>query len=95
VNFTTIYPGWYQGRATHIHVEVKRNGSSVTVTQIAFPDSVNAEVYTTGVYASRGQNPTTNSRDGIFANSLAAELATISGNPTAGYNATFRVGIGR
>mgnify|MGYP003336395993 FL=1 len=22
VNFTTIYPGWYQGRATHIHVEV-------------------------------------------------------------------------
>src|SRR6185436_6475398 len=22
VTFTTIYPGWYQGRATHIHVEV-------------------------------------------------------------------------
>jgi hypothetical protein len=25
VTFTTIYPGWYQGRATHIHVEVTIN----------------------------------------------------------------------
>jgi protocatechuate 3,4-dioxygenase beta subunit len=34
VTFTTIYLGWYQGRATHIHVEVVRNGSSVKVTQM-------------------------------------------------------------
>ena len=27
VTFTTVYPGWYQGRATHIHAEVTRNGS--------------------------------------------------------------------
>src|SRR4030095_3563413 len=44
VTFTTIYPGWYQGRATHIHVEVTRNGSSLKVTQIAFPETVNAQV---------------------------------------------------
>ena len=54
VRFTTVYPGWYQGRATHIHVEVTRNGQSLKVTQIAFPDSVNADVYGSGVYASRG-----------------------------------------
>jgi intradiol ring-cleaving dioxygenase-like protein len=29
VTFTTIYPGWYQGRATHIHVDVTMNGRSV------------------------------------------------------------------
>jgi protocatechuate 3,4-dioxygenase beta subunit len=28
--FTAVYPGWYQGRATHIHVEVTMNGRSVT-----------------------------------------------------------------
>jgi protocatechuate 3,4-dioxygenase beta subunit len=28
VTFTTIYPGWYQGRATHIHIEVTRNGQT-------------------------------------------------------------------
>jgi protocatechuate 3,4-dioxygenase beta subunit len=67
VTFTTIYPGWYQGRATHIQVDVARNGVSVKVTQIAFPESVNAAVYATGVYASRGSNPTSNARDGIFA----------------------------
>ena len=26
VTFTTIYPGWYQGRATHIHLEVTIGG---------------------------------------------------------------------
>jgi len=38
VTFTTVYPGWYQGRATHIHVEVVRNGTSSKVTQLAFPE---------------------------------------------------------
>jgi len=91
VRFTTVYPGWYQGRATHIHVEVARAGRSLTVTQIAFPEDVNAAVYGTGVYASRGANPTTNLRDGIFADSLAAEMATVTGSPAAGLDATFRV----
>lgn len=93
VTFLTVYPGWYQGRATHIHVEVTANGRSVKVTQLAFPESVNDEVYRSGVYASRGLNPTSNSRDGIFADSLAQEMATVSGNTTTGYNATFQVGI--
>src|SRR4029434_2799530 len=55
--FTTIYPGWYQGRATHIHVEVTMGGRSVKVTQMAFPESINNAVYTSGVYASRGTKP--------------------------------------
>src|SRR5207253_5803402 len=29
VSFRTIYPGWYMGRATHIHVEVFVNGAAV------------------------------------------------------------------
>ena len=93
VKFTTVYPGWYQGRATHIHVEVTRGTSSLKVTQIAFPESVNNEVYGTGVYASRGSNPTTNTRDNIFADSIDSELATVSGNPASGYTATFTVGL--
>lgn len=93
VTFTTIYPGWYQGRATHIHVEVVLNGASVKVTQIGFPESVNAAVYATGVYASRGANPTSNAGDNVFADSIASELATISGDPASGYAATFRIGI--
>ena len=91
--FVTIYPGWYQGRATHIHLEVTIAGVSRKVTQMAFPESVNSTVYGTGVYASRGANPTSNASDGIFADSLAAELVTPAGNPTSGYTATFQVGV--
>jgi protocatechuate 3,4-dioxygenase beta subunit len=93
VTFTTVYPGWYQGRATHIHVEVVRNGSSVKVTQIAFPESINSAVYATGVYASRGSNPTSNTSDGIFADSLTSELATVTGDAAGGLSATFRIGV--
>jgi protocatechuate 3,4-dioxygenase beta subunit len=91
VTFTTVYPGWYQGRATHIHVEVVRDGVSSKVTQIAFPESTNAAVYGMGIYAPRGQNPTSNTRDMVFADSLNSELAAVSGDPATGLSATFQV----
>jgi hypothetical protein len=65
----------------------------VKVTQIAFPEATNASVYSTGVYASRGSNPTTNARDNIFADSLNEEMASVSGDPASGMTATFRVAI--
>ncbi len=93
VTFTTVYPGWYQGRATHIHIEVKVGGRSVKVTQIAFPESLSAQVHASGVYASRGMNPTSNLRDMVFADSLSSELAVLTGDPAAGYQGTYTVGI--
>jgi protocatechuate 3,4-dioxygenase beta subunit len=94
VTFVTIYPGWYQGRATHIHVEVTVNGRSAKVTQIAFPEDLTAQVYRTGVYAAGGQNPTTNARDNVFSDGVTNELITITGGDTSsGYRATFQVGV--
>jgi protocatechuate 3,4-dioxygenase beta subunit len=93
VNFTTIYPGWYQGRATHIHIEVKVNSRSVKVTQIAFPETINNTVYGSSVYASRGANPMSNLSDDIFRDSLASELVTPAGDPASGYSASCQVGI--
>ena len=94
VNFTTVFPGWYQGRATHIHVEVKVNNSVAKISQIAFPESVTAAVYATGTYASRGQNPTSLARDMVFADGVSNELATITGgDASSGYSATFTVAV--
>jgi protocatechuate 3,4-dioxygenase beta subunit len=93
VSFTTIFPGWYQGRATHIHIEVTMAGASRKVTQIAFPESVNNAVYGTGVYAPRGTNPIANASDGIFADSLSSELVTPTGDPASGYSANVQVAI--
>jgi len=93
VTFTTIYPGWYQGRATHIHVEVAMAGRSVKATQIAFPESINNTVHASGVYASRGTNPMSNLSDGIFSDSLSSEIVTPSGSAGTGYTASFQVAI--
>lgn len=92
--FITNYPGWYQGRATHIHVEVTIGGASVKVTQLAFPESINNTVHAQGAYATgRGTNPTSNASDGIFADSLSSELVTPLGDVATGYTATFQVGV--
>ena len=52
-----------------------------------------SQVYSTGVYAAKGQNPTSNARDMVFADSVSSELATVTGDPQAGYAARFTVGI--
>ena len=93
VAFRTIYPGWYMGRATHIHVEVFVNGAVVKTTQIAFPEEVSAAVYRTGVYASHGQNATANAADNVFSDGTQYEMATLSGDATSGYSASLTIGI--
>jgi len=85
VSFISIFPGWYRGRAPHIHVEVlSSGGDSIRVTQIAFPKDVCDTVYSTAGY--RGTADTQNSNDSIFADSLNGNMAdSISGNTTDGY----------
>lgn len=93
VTFTTIYPGWYQGRATHVHVEVVNQGRSVKVTQLAFPEDVTAAVYRTGVYAAKGPNPLGNAADGVFRDGFADELVMLRGDTTTGFTGTIQIGV--
>jgi len=91
VTFTTIYPGWYSGRATHIHVEIYVAGRSVKVTQVAFPESISSSVYASGVYAAKGQNTTSNAGDMVFSDGTSTELATVTGSVASGFMATLRI----
>lgn len=84
VKFTTIYPGWYTGRVTHIHAQVYVGTTLKLTTQIAFPDAVNTAVYKTSLYSAHGQNAITNSGDNIIMDSLSNELATVVANSTTG-----------
>ena len=46
--FNTIYPGWYAGRAVHIHFKVRYAARSLEFTsQMFFTDALNAAVFTT------------------------------------------------
>lgn len=67
--------------------------SRCSTTQIAFPEEINSAVHATGVYAAKGQNPTRNERDGIFADGFTSELATLTGSAASGYTVTFQVCI--
>lgn len=86
VTFTSIYPGWYSGRAVHIHVHVyNASGKSLLVTQIAFPEEISKVVFAQGVYASHGQADTTNAKDNVFGDGVSTELSTVTGSVSAGY----------
>src|ERR1700682_3576195 len=57
VSFKTIYPGWYEGRATHIHFKVLLEDRNVLTGQMYFPDAVNEFIYANiSAYADRA-NP--------------------------------------
>ncbi|TGM12474.1 protocatechuate dioxygenase [Leptospira selangorensis] len=99
VNFTTIYPGWYSGRVTHIHFQVYLNNGLVATSQIAFPEDITKTVYNTSLYSAHGQNTSVpgNCYDNIFNNSssdLSLELCTITeDSSTGGYIASLTIGI--
>lgn len=93
VKFTTIYPGWYSGRVTHIHLEIFVDSVLKLTTQLCFPDNLNTTVYSTSLYSAHGQNTITNSTDQVFSDGYSTELISISGDTTNGYTATFKVGV--
>ena len=93
VSFTSIFPGWYSGRATHIHVHIyNSSGTSLLITQVAFPTDVCNTVYTsTTPYSARGVQDTANTADMVFSDSLTNELSTVTGSVSAGYVLTHTI----
>jgi protocatechuate 3,4-dioxygenase beta subunit len=70
VQFSTIYPGWYEGRAIHIHVKVRTfEGSTETsewTSQFYLPNSTNDQVHTQPPYSDHGLVGMANEQDGIY-----------------------------
>lgn len=95
--FATVYPGWYLGRATHIHFQVFLNNGLAATSQLAFPEEINTAVFNTTEYSARGQNPMKNTDDGLFrspANAFQYQLTNVIANAaTGGYDAALQVGI--
>jgi protocatechuate 3,4-dioxygenase beta subunit len=100
VSFTSIFPGWYQGRSTHIHVHIyTAAGVSLLITQIAFPEGSSSAVATVngsgGIafgYNKGMTGYTYNASDNIFSDdSTGIELATVAGSLSAGYTLTHSI----
>ncbi|MDB5090404.1 MAG: intradiol ring-cleavage dioxygenase [Mucilaginibacter sp.] len=96
VKFTTIYPGWYGGRATHIHMEIFISGVLKKIGQVAFSETISDAVQVSTLYAAHGVNPVRNASDSVFGNSatdLANETLALVGSIAAGYAGTYTIGL--
>jgi protocatechuate 3,4-dioxygenase beta subunit len=94
--FTTIYPGWYSGRAVHIHFKIRLfSGSQKTyefTSQLFFNDTLSDQVYTQSPYNNRATRNTRNSNDGIYNGGGSQLLLTVTPSGQ-GYAATFNIGL--
>jgi protocatechuate 3,4-dioxygenase beta subunit len=92
--FQSIYPGWYPGRAVHIHFKVFPTPDLEVTSQLYFPDDTTAEVMATPPYVDHGPASTTNAEDGIFASTPNNQRLVASLTPTAdGYRAALVVTV--
>jgi protocatechuate 3,4-dioxygenase beta subunit len=85
VTFKTIFPGWYNGRITHIHFQVYVSSSYSAVSQLTFDIEQKNTLFTAhkDIYT-KGNDPLTFSSDNIFSDGYTVQLATLTRNETTG-----------
>jgi protocatechuate 3,4-dioxygenase beta subunit len=93
--FTTIYPGWYTGRAVHIHIKVRtdpdaQQGYEFT-SQLFFDEAVTEQVYEQPPYDERGPADTSNAADMIYGGG-GAEMLLALAPQGEGYLGTITIG---
>ncbi len=96
VNFTTIYPGWYPGRAVHIHFKVRSANAAGQnyefTSQFFFDDGLSEQVFMRAPYSSKGSGFLRNANDGIYRS--GGDQTTLTLTPDGdGYRATFDIGL--
>lgn len=83
VEFKTIYPGWYSGRTTHIHLKVHLDKQTVLTTQLFTTKDFDDQVYAGDPYSEDTGRDTFNDSDGIYAESgeltLSKDGETVAG----------------
>jgi len=100
--FSTIYPGWYQGRAVHIHFKIRTTvPTAITggatrsyefTSQFFFDDRLSDTIFANPPYAAKGKRDLRNADDEIFQESKGQLLLS----PVAsgrGYAAAFDLGL--
>jgi len=94
VRFETVYPGWYRGRAVHIHVKAHVGGSVVHTGQLFFDDALTDAVYKRPPYSRRGPRDTRNASDSIFRNGGSRSMLAVV-KRGSGYRAGIAMGVHR
>lgn len=94
--FATIYPGWYPGRAVHIHFKIRTPAGSTRASeftsQVYFDDALTDRVHAAAPYSTKGAGRTRNAGDRIFGRD--GEQLLLTTRPVGdGFEASFAVGL--
>jgi protocatechuate 3,4-dioxygenase beta subunit len=94
--FRTIYPGWYPGRAVHIHFKVRTPAgpgrAAEFTSQVYFDDALTDRVHAAAPYASKRGSRQRNGEDRIFGDG-GAQLLLAPQVIGGGYEASFALGM--
>lgn len=97
VQFITIYPGWYSGRAVHIHFMIRtttpESQSYEFTSQFFFDDALTDQVHAQEPYSSKGQRDTRNADDNIYNGGGDQLLLNTEGDNANGYTAAINIGL--
>ena len=95
--FLTIYPGWYSGRAVHIHFMIRTTGADAQsyefVSQFFFDDALSDQVFAQEPYASKGERDMRNGDDNIYNGGGDQLLLAVTGDNANGYAAAINIGL--
>lgn len=98
--FTTIYPGWYAGRAVHIHFKLRLFAGSATTyeftSQFFFDEDLTDVVHALSPYNNKGRRDRLNSMDGIYNSLSASEQAALTLQTTqngSAYTGVINLGV--
>jgi protocatechuate 3,4-dioxygenase beta subunit len=94
VTFTTVYPGWYPGRATHLHIKVHHNGTTYVTTQLYLSDAQTDIAYEHAAYVDRNPRSTRNQDDRFYTGDGEGDLLLLDTVESSGaFTATGTVGL--
>jgi protocatechuate 3,4-dioxygenase beta subunit len=95
--FTTIYPGWYAGRAVHIHFKIRTTSTTGEpyefTSQLFLDDALTDQVHSQSPYSRKGQGRMRNSHDGIYRDGGDQLLLNAVPANTGGYTAAFSLAL--
>jgi protocatechuate 3,4-dioxygenase beta subunit len=77
-DFRTVFPGWYTGRAVHIHIKVSADGDQTHTGQLFFDRETLSDVYASEPYAARGEPDQPNESDGIYQQSGGVTVVAVT-----------------
>ncbi len=94
--FTTIYPGWYPGRAVHIHFKIRTpagEGRTYEFTsQLFFDEALSGEVFASEPYLAKGDRYVPNAGDSIYRRA-GEQLLLYVAPRDEGFGADFAIGL--